>query len=405
MNDLKILIIGSDANAYYMARCAYEAYKTKAHLIAKTPWFFTNYSKILTIEYHDDLWDINSFIKYINDFAKKFKNKKILLVASNDTYTEYIAKSANVLAENLYHPHNNPELLSTLQNKELFYKTYEHSQLDFPKTFYYDISKDKKIPNMDFPLIIKPADPIIYNHISFKGKKKIYRIYNQKELDECLNNIKNSGYKSQLIFQEYIEGDDSHMFDSVCYIAKNGEVTHQTFAQVGLQDQTEGAVGNITCLINGYCSFDNAPVEQTKFKLKEFFNSINFYGFADVDLKYDKKSNTFKVLEVNARQGRGSYYMCACGYNLIDIMVRDMINNESFEFKDIKKQQMLTYLPKSVLKNHIKNPKFRDMALKLWKTKVNPVMFKKDNSPKRIYSIWKSQMRYRRNYKNPYWVN
>ena len=64
--DFKVLIIGSDANAYYMARACFEAYHKKAHLIAKERLAFTKYSNILTIEYHQNLWDEESFIKIIN---------------------------------------------------------------------------------------------------------------------------------------------------------------------------------------------------------------------------------------------------------------------------------------------------------------------------------------------------
>ena len=46
-----VLILGSDANAYYMARCCYEAYKVKPHLIGQKKLGFTKFTNILTIEY------------------------------------------------------------------------------------------------------------------------------------------------------------------------------------------------------------------------------------------------------------------------------------------------------------------------------------------------------------------
>ena len=74
MKEFKVLILGSDANAYYMARCAYEAYHKKAHLIAKDRLAFTKFSNILTIEYHEDLWDETKFIEYVNTYAKENAN-------------------------------------------------------------------------------------------------------------------------------------------------------------------------------------------------------------------------------------------------------------------------------------------------------------------------------------------
>ena len=67
--EFDILILGSDANAYYMARCAYEAYHKKAFLIGKDRLAFTKFSNILEIEYEKDLWQEESFVKIINQFA------------------------------------------------------------------------------------------------------------------------------------------------------------------------------------------------------------------------------------------------------------------------------------------------------------------------------------------------
>ena len=49
--DFEVIIVGSDINAYYMARNTYEKYHKKAHLIGKTKMNFTDYSNILEIEY------------------------------------------------------------------------------------------------------------------------------------------------------------------------------------------------------------------------------------------------------------------------------------------------------------------------------------------------------------------
>ena len=66
--------------------------------------------------------------------------------------------------------------------KESFYKKYQNSSLNIPKTYYFDCSKDKKITNkMTYPLILKPSNVIMYNHLSFEGKNKIYQIYNKQE--------------------------------------------------------------------------------------------------------------------------------------------------------------------------------------------------------------------------------
>ena len=302
----------------------------------------------------------------------------------------------------MYFAQHKPENLVTYQNKEEFYKNYKDSTLDLPETKYFSVKNEKNLPDMNYPIVLKPTNVIKYNHISFPGKKKIYKLQNKIELRECVEMIKKSGYDDTVILQEFIEGDDTYMFDCVVYVDRNNRVTHQTFAQVGLQDQNAGAVGNLTCIINGICTFKNAPVEETKKKIREFFESHEYSGFANLDIKYDAKSNTFKILEINARQGRGSYYVAACGYNLVKVMVDDLILNKNSSFNDITKEQLLTYVPKAIIKKYIKNKTLREKAVELWKTRVNPLEYKLDNKLRRKYIIKKRQLAYFKAYKNPY---
>ena len=59
--DFEIIILGSDANAYYMARCAHEEYGKKVKVISAYPMSFTNHSKIIDLTCNPKLWDSDSF--------------------------------------------------------------------------------------------------------------------------------------------------------------------------------------------------------------------------------------------------------------------------------------------------------------------------------------------------------
>ena len=48
----KILLLGSDINVYYMARCYYELYHTKADVLGKEEMRFTKGSHIINISYN-----------------------------------------------------------------------------------------------------------------------------------------------------------------------------------------------------------------------------------------------------------------------------------------------------------------------------------------------------------------
>jgi len=261
--DFFVLILGTDANAYYMARCCYEEYKIKPHLIGQRRLAFTKFSNILTVEYCSDFWKEEIFLEVINNYAKNSEYKKILLVSTNETYTEYISKNKEKLNKKFVYNLPSIEIIKTLTNKENFYKTYENSELTFPKTIYFDAKKDK-IENIkiQFPLVLKPANVVKYNHVDFIGKNKIYKINNQSELEKTINIIKNSEYDDRLIVQEFIPGDDSYLFDSVVYADKNSKCKVISFAQIGMQERTKSMVGNAALLINGFNTFDGNTEKQ-----------------------------------------------------------------------------------------------------------------------------------------------
>ena len=217
---------------------------------------------------------------------------------------------------------------------------------------------------------------------------------------EC---IKKSGYQDRLILQEFISGDDSHLFDSVVYVDRLGKVKLLSLAQIGLQEHTKSMVGNAAVLINGFSSFS---VDQEKIKntiLKFMENKIKMNGFYEFDLKYSEERQEFVVLEINARQGRSSYYLAALNANLIEVMVNDLVKKKELFFQDLKEICLLSFVPKSIVKKYVKNEEFKKMALKLWKNRVSPMECKMDKNIKRFFLIKRRLWAYRKEYQNSDW--
>lgn len=400
--DFEVLILGTDPNAYYMARCCYEAYHKKAYLIGKDRLAFTKFSNILNVRYEDGMWEKEKFLHILNSFAEEHKGKKIVLISTNETYAEFISESKDKLSKQFVYNYPSVDVIKSLTNKETFYKTYQNSCLKFPKTVYFDCTKDKKIPSMTYPIVLKPANVVMYNHLKFEGKNKIYKLNDEEELKNVLGLIKSGGYTDKLIIQEFIPGDDSNLFDAVVYVNTKKEVEFISFAQIGLQERTKSMVGNAAVLINGL-NTTNGNVEEMAKDIKKFMESIDYQGFAEVDMKYDVRDNTFKVLEINARQGRCSYYVAALGKNLVQVLVDDVLNNVQNEYEFLDKKVLLSFVPKGIVKKYITNKEFKSEALKMWKHVIKPMDAKCDKNFKRFLLLRKRWFHYYKEYKNGYW--
>ena len=398
---IKVLIMGTDINAYYMSRCYHELTGKKADIIGNRAMPYTDISNSIIIK---DFNNKENFIKALTEYGEKNKDYKILLIATSDLYVKLVAEEKSLIEK--YYVFNYPdiELVNNLLVKEKFYDIYKDMGLDMPKTYIYpcnkneDINKIKKYFN-EYPIIIKPSDGVEYHSLDDTTLAKVYKIHSEEELEKIIKKIENAGYNKNLIIQEFIPGDDSALFDSVFYVGKDKKAKLATFAQIGLQEHTPTGIGNCTVLVNGYD--EHGYKEEIVYKLKEFIEKIGYQGFAEFDIKYDVRDNKYKVLEINPRQSRSGYYLTACGYNLVKYLIDDLIKNKNMEFKIIKEKYVLSFVPKIVIKKYIKNNKLKKEIIKLIKNKkiVNPIDYKKDKNIKRKLYVFYRKFNYIKKYK------
>lgn len=385
MNKFEVVLVGTDANAYYMARNFHEEYNIKSYVIGRVPTQFTSYSKIMNVNIIPNFNKSNIFVKELINLAKKINNKKIILVGCTDDYVSLIISNKKELGKYYLFNYTDINLFNKLVNKEAFYQGYG-DVLDIPKTYLYNVNDRldvKKINGFNYPIIVKPSNIIKYHECDFPGQAKIYKLNSLLEIEDTINKIRNSGYDDILIIQEYIPGDDTRLFDSVFYVNSKGKVQLQSFGQIGLQEHTKTGIGNLTVLINGYNEFNNTDI--VKDKLKKFLQDIKFNGICEFDLKYDSRDGKFKVFEINARQARSSYYLTTCGYNLAKYLVLDLIENKNDEFVFIDKKVVLSFVPSYIIHKYIKNINYKKEVWKLKKQGlfVNPIAYKKDMPIKR----------------------
>ena len=403
-NDVKVLIIGTDINAYYMSRCYHELTGKKADLIGKAPMAFTSVSNITNVKIEENLWDSKVFVKTLINYAKEQNLKeKILLIGTNDNYVKLIIENKSLLEK--YYVFNYPDIniVNNLLIKEKFYTVYKDIGLDMPKTYIYkcnkndDLNKIKEYFN-EYPLIIKPSDGVEYHHLEVT-LDKVYKAKNEEELEKIILKIEKAGYKNNLIIQEFIPGDDSGLFDSIFYVGKNKKAQIATFAQIGLQERTPTGIGNCTVLVNGFD--EHGYKEELVYKLKEFLEKIGYQGFCEFDMKYDFRDKKYKVLEINPRQSRSGYYVCATGHNLIKYLIDDLILNKEKEFKIIKEKIVLSFVPKKIINKYIENKKLKNEINKIIKNKkiINPLKYSKDMSFKRKKYMFLRDRNYLKKYK------
>ncbi len=385
-----------------MSRAFHEAYGTKPVIIGKMLLPFVKYSKIIRdIVLHDALWDTDSFMKTMISVAEKYdyKNQKLVLVGTNDFYVRLIIENTEELKKYFVFNYINEELLNKILVKKNFYELCKIHNVDFPETFIYSCANDDKVlPITKFPVIIKPSNGVNYLKCHFDGQQKVYRPESMEELQKNISSIVASGYVDELIIQDFIPGDDTFMWDSVFYCGRDGKAKLISFGQVVLQEHTKTAIGN-------YCSVIARYNEEMMMKLKNFLEDIGYVGFANFDIKYDTRDGKFKIFEVNVRQGRSSFYVVACGYNLAKYLVDDIIYKKELSLALINKPMLFTVVPHIVIRNFVGNIAIRDEAMSLIKAGnyVNPLYYNKDAGFLRMLYMFFRQLNYIKKFKENVW--
>ena len=404
--DFDVLLIGTDINAYYMARNFHEEYGIEVHILGKIAMNFTCYSTICHVQIEPDLWDNDVFCRRLAEFGEG-RGKKTILVGTNDTYVRMIVKNAKFLREWFLFNYVEKPLLDTLLLKEKFYKIYENSNLHIPKTYFYQCKKSGldlvSVQRLEFPLIVKPSDNVKWQDHEYPGQAKVYKPKTLNELEKIIHDVENAGYDGTLIIQEYIAGDDTYLFDSMFYCSIDGVPRLQSFAQIGLQEHAPTGVGNCTVLINGYNQFDNT--DEIVGELKKFLTNIKYTGIAEFDLKYDPNREKFYVLEINPRQARSSYYLTACGHNLAKYLVDDLVHNKNSDFHFMDDEMALSFVPINVIKENIKNEAYVNKVLELKEKKkfTRVLNYKGDKSIKRKLWLLARDLNYGKKYKENSW--
>ena len=401
------VLLGSDMNVYGMARSFYELTGQPVDAYARIQLAPTRFSKIVTVHTVADFDSDPTFINTMLKLKEKYRrvDGKVLLIACGDTYAELISKHKAELSDVFICPYVDYDLLKQLNDKENFYKMCDKYGLLYPKTKIitkqmYENKAGLTVP-FDFPVALKPADSVEWLNINFEGRKKAFIVHSQAEFLNIVSKIYDNGYTSDLILQDFIPGDDSNMRVLNAYVDHNHHVKMMCLGHPLLEDPTPGSIGNYVAIVPEY----NQDIYD---RMQKFLEEINFTGFANFDMKFDRRDNTFKLFEINIRQGRSSFFVTLNGYNLAKWLIEDYVTGDLdaqptvYGNKDVTKHQLWLGVPKKVFEKYAAPSDAKNEAMHLLSIGHygTTVFYNKDMSFKRrlllTYMFYKYNGRFKR---------
>lgn len=392
------VLLGSDINVYGMARSFHEEYGVASVAIGKGILGPCTASKIVRVEVVEpNLEDDEVFVSTLLNFAKRYEGsgKKLLLVPCGDNYIKLLVRNQDKLRGVYEFECISEELLMRLSIKESFYEVCTEHGFSFPKTTTctFEDHKNLELP-FDFPVIIKPSNSVAYWNCHFPHKKKVFVAETREEFEAILTAIYSSSYKDHLILQEYIPGDDSNMRVMNCYCGSDKKVRLIALGNALLEEHSPEGIGSYAAIINGY---DEKLNEQ----MKGFLEGIGYVGFANFDMKYDQRDGTYKLFEMNLRQGRSSFFVTAAGYNLAKWLVDDVIYHKAVPCTVAENKVLWSIIPKRIIFQYVKDPALKAEAKELIRQGkyCQSYYYKGDRSFKRWVNFRKNQFHYFEKYR------
>lgn len=362
------VILGGDITTYSLARSFHAAYGVKSLAVSMRESMMVSRSSIIENIIVPDMDDGDKFVDRLIEIARGRSEKKLLLMACGDWYVRMIVENRAALEPWYIIPYISEELLNRLVLKDSFYAICDEVGVPYPKTFVYDCKDPQPLDfDFDYPVIAKPASSAAYHYAKFEGKKKVFRMQNERELSDMLDKLRASGYDYKFLIQDTIPGLDYNMRILTVYCDRHGKCRFFSSGHCLLEDNAAMGVGNPVAILNDV----NREVMDHAKKLLEH---VGYTGFANFDIKYDERDGSFRFFEINTRLGRSNFYITGSGFNAVKWIVDDLIYEKDFEGEVIadNEDSLYTVVPQDVLMNYIKDDALRARVAELYAKGGNP---------------------------------
>ncbi len=384
------IIFGSDINAYGITRSFNEAYGLQSVVISKLllgPCRNTKFiSRVIT---KSDIEEENVFLEVLDSLAsdEQYDGRSFVLVPCGDSYSELISKLRNDLSPRFKFNTIDYELHKKLNRKKTFYEICDEHGIPRPETQI--LNKNNYLTEqlaLEFPVIIKPANSILYWQTSFPGKRKVFLARDKSEYDKILNAVYNSTYDDELILQEYITGEDEAEIHA--YSNQKGEVQIAQFDRMVLGSPTPDGIGSHTAEI----ITKNPEISERFTKL---LKALKYRGYSNFDLKYDPKRKDWVTFEVNLRPARCSFALSAAGNDVVKFLVEDVLHNRDIEIVPLENDILYTIIPDNLLRKYIHPPLLDEVNQLLDENRVvRHYLPKSDYSIRRVIDHLRNQHAY-----------
>ncbi len=231
----------------------------------------------------------NELVTFLN--KNLAPGRKVVLIPTSDDSALFLAQKRDELDERFLYLMPDSLLVEALDNKMLFYELCNKHGLPYPKTWIVRNESELEVVSREIsvPVILKP----------FRSRQwpeaMGYKVALVHSIDEFQTIIRKSlSFSCETIIQDVIPGDpETIWFIGGLYDVDSNPVKLYVGHKLLQYPLNIGS----TCFAELMWNQDMVDITNN------FLRAINYSGLIDIEFKYDKRDDKYKIIEINPRNG------------------------------------------------------------------------------------------------------
>lgn len=234
---------------------------------------------------------------------------RVPLFYGNDDYLQLVHQYREEFSRHYLLLLNEPEVSCALIQKDRFEPLARARGLPIPRTYAWAGAGPLGLGQVEGPVLVKPRDkvnweesPVYLRMLGRAGKARVFESGRQVMADPLVRQL-----KDQLTFQEYIRGDDRHLWSFHGFTDQRGALLAWF---IGRKIRTYPALTGVSTYL------ELAHHEPLAALGRDIVARMGLRGAFKIDLKQDAVDRAFRVLEINARYNLWHHLGARNGLNL-----------------------------------------------------------------------------------------
>ena len=244
--------------------------------------------------------ETDRFISQLIALSDQLKGS--LLIPASDEFLVAVSKNISLLEKHFVVASVGWEIIQMVIDKEWTHACASDAGVPVPKTITPKSLGEAKAysRSIEYPCLVKPKQSHLYYE---KFGMKMIKAQDPEELISEFLRASEDGL--EVMFQEFIPGDDSQVVNYNSYFWKNEPIVEFTAQQIRKAPPEVGAP----------CVVRSVHIPEIIDIGRKLIRAIGYNGFSCSEFKLDLRDGTYKLMEVNGRHNLSGSLAVRCGIN------------------------------------------------------------------------------------------